>query len=168
MPAFKLYGNLVYFAGYKNHVGFYPGAGGIAEFKKELSIYKSAKGSVQFPLDKPLPLTLITKIVQFRVKQNEEKEKKKTLRTCLKGHQYYKTSDCPTCPICEKEHKPTEGFLSLLAAPARRALENKGIKTLQQLAKFTEKEILALHGMGPGSLPKLRTSLTKEKLSFKK
>ncbi len=73
IPTFKLEGNLVHFSGYKNHIGFYPGAGGIATFKKELSVYKGAKGSVQFPLDKPLPASLITKIVKFRVKQNTEK-----------------------------------------------------------------------------------------------
>ena len=73
MPAYKLHGMLVFFAGYKNHIGFYPGAGGIEAFKKEISIYKNAKGSVQFPLDKKLPLQLITTIVKFRVKQNLEK-----------------------------------------------------------------------------------------------
>ena len=75
MPAYKLHGMLVYFAGYKNHVGFYPGAGGIETFKKELSVYKGAKGSVQFPHEKKLPLGLVTKIVKFRVKQNLEKAK---------------------------------------------------------------------------------------------
>ena len=74
MPAYKYYGMLAYFAGYKNHIGFYPGAGGIAAFKKELSVYKGAKGSVQFPLDKPLPVSLVSKIVKYRVKQNLEKE----------------------------------------------------------------------------------------------
>ncbi len=77
MPAFKLYGMLVYFAGYKKHIGFYPTASGISAFKKELSIYKNAKGSVQFPLDKPLPLDLIKKIVKFRVKENSKKQKQK-------------------------------------------------------------------------------------------
>ena len=91
-----------------------------------------------------------------------------SLRTCAKGHQYNKTSDCPTCPICEDERKPKDGFLSILAAPARRALENKGIKTLKQLSQFSEEEILSLHGMGPGSLPKLRNALQREGLSFKK
>ena len=80
MPAFVLNGNLVYFAGYKNHIGFYPGAAGIAAFKKELSVYKSAKGSVQFPIDKPLPLGIITRIVQFRVKANMEKAKAKKIK----------------------------------------------------------------------------------------
>jgi uncharacterized protein YdhG (YjbR/CyaY superfamily) len=73
MPTFKLHGNLVHFAGYKQHIGFYPGAGGIAAFKDEIDKYKNAKGSVQFPLDKPLPLALVTKITKYRVKQNMEK-----------------------------------------------------------------------------------------------
>ncbi len=70
IPTFTLKGNLVHFAGYKKHVGFYPGSNGIAEFKKELSAYKGAKGSVQFPLDKPMPYGLISKIVKFRVKES--------------------------------------------------------------------------------------------------
>ncbi|MBO9682279.1 MAG: RNA polymerase alpha subunit C-terminal domain-containing protein [Flavisolibacter sp.] len=90
-----------------------------------------------------------------------------TLRTCPKGHQYYKTSDCPTCPICEEERKPKDGFLSLLAAPARRALENNGITRLEQLSKFSEEEILKFHGMGKTSLPKLKEVLAKKGLSFK-
>ena len=93
---------------------------------------------------------------------------KKTLGICDKGHKYYKSSDCPTCPTCEKERKPENGFLSLLAAPARRALENNGVATLQQLAKFSEEEILQLHGMGPNSLPKLRSALETFGLSFKR
>jgi uncharacterized protein YdhG (YjbR/CyaY superfamily) len=75
MPAFKYYGILVYFAAYKNHIGFYPTASGIANFKDELSIYKSSKGAVQFPLDQNLPIELITKIVEFRVKENLKKIK---------------------------------------------------------------------------------------------
>jgi len=73
IPTFQLNGNLVHFAGYKGHIGFYPAASGIAAFKKELAAYEGAKGSVQFPLDKPLPLSLVTKIVKFRVKENLEK-----------------------------------------------------------------------------------------------
>ncbi len=73
MPAFKLNGMLVYFAAYEKHIGFYSASSGIEAFKKELSIYKGAKGSVQFPLDKPLPLALISKIVKFRIKENLQK-----------------------------------------------------------------------------------------------
>jgi uncharacterized protein YdhG (YjbR/CyaY superfamily) len=81
MPAFALHGNLVYFAAYKNHIGFYPAAGGIDAFKHELSEYKLSKGTVQFPIKKPLPYRLISEIVKFRVAENirlaECKTKKK-------------------------------------------------------------------------------------------
>lgn len=76
MPTFKLNGNLVHFAAYKNHVGFYPTPSGIEAFKKELSKYKNSKGAVQFPIDEKLPLGLITKIVKFRVKEDLAKRKK--------------------------------------------------------------------------------------------
>ena len=77
MPTFTLEGNLVHFAAYKNHIGFYPTPTGIEKFKKELSVYAGAKGSVQFPLDKPIPYDLISKIVKFRVKENLERAETK-------------------------------------------------------------------------------------------
>jgi uncharacterized protein YdhG (YjbR/CyaY superfamily) len=70
MPTFYLKGNLVHFAAFKEHIGFYPVPTGIEKFKKELSVYKQGKGSVQFPLDQPMPYDLITKIVKFRVKES--------------------------------------------------------------------------------------------------
>lgn len=70
MPTFKLEGNLVHFAAFKNHIGFYPTPTGTKTFRKELSIYEGAKGSVKFPLSKPVPYALIGKIVKFRVKEN--------------------------------------------------------------------------------------------------
>ncbi len=73
MPAYKLHGPLVYFSGYKNHIGFYPGSSGVAHFKEALTKYKSAKGTIQFPLDEPVPVALIGKIVRFRVAENLEK-----------------------------------------------------------------------------------------------
>lgn len=91
----------------------------------------------------------------------------KTLRTCDNGHQYYKSSECPTCPDCEQQAAPDSGFLSLLSAPARRALEHNGITSLQQLSTYSEKEILKFHGMGPASLPRLRAALQESGLSFK-
>jgi len=75
MPTFTLKGNLVHFAAFKNHIGFYPTPSGIEAFKKELSVYEGAKGSVQFPLAKPIPFDLISKIVEFRVKENLKKVK---------------------------------------------------------------------------------------------
>lgn len=77
MPAFRYHGNLVYFAAFKNHIGFYALPTGNAAFQKELSNYKQGKGSVQFPLNEPLPLDLITQIVKFRVKENLDKIKAK-------------------------------------------------------------------------------------------
>ena len=73
IPTFYLNGNLVHFAGYERHIGFYPGAGGIAAFREELKPYKSAKGSVQFPLGQPLPTDLIRRMVEFRVAENTGK-----------------------------------------------------------------------------------------------
>ncbi|MGK7378097.1 iron chaperone [Planococcus sp. 1R117A] len=77
MPTFYLHGNLVHFAAFKNHIGFYPTPTGITAFENELSKYKSAKGSVQFPLHEPLPLDLIRQIVRYRVKENLKKSKNK-------------------------------------------------------------------------------------------
>ena len=74
MPAFKFHGMLVYFAGYKNHIGFYPTSSAIKAFAKELSAYAGAKGTVRFPLDKPIPMALIRKIVKHRIKENLAKE----------------------------------------------------------------------------------------------
>jgi len=141
MPAYKFHGMFVYFAAYKSHIGFYPGASPIMAFQKEISIYKNAKGSVQFPIDQPLPLGLVTKMVKFRLQENLEKAEVKNVKS---------------------------NVFSSLSAPAQRALANKGIKTLKQLAKFSESDILKLHGMGPGSLPKLRNALKTESLVFKK
>lgn len=70
MPTFALKGNLVHFAAFKHHIGFYPAPSGIAAFQEALSRYKGAKGSVQFPLDQPLPLDLVGEIVRFRVAEN--------------------------------------------------------------------------------------------------
>ncbi len=73
MPAFALHGNLVYFAGLKNHIGFYPTGSGIEAFKDEIALFENTKDSVKFPLNQPLPLDLISRIVQFRVSENLNK-----------------------------------------------------------------------------------------------
>jgi len=137
IPTYKLNGNLVHFGAFKDHIGFFPTSSGVSAFKKDLTKYHVAKGTIQFPLDKPLPLSLIKKIVAFRVKEN-------TSRT-QKG-----------------------GELPALAAPALRALAHANIKNLRQLPGYTEAELLALHGMGPGSIPKIRAALKAKGLSFKK
>jgi len=91
----------------------------------------------------------------------------KSLRFCEKGHKFYKSTDCPSCPTCDKENKPTSGFLSTLSSPARNALVREGIDTLQELANYTEKDILKIHGIGPASIPSMRSSLEEVGLSFK-
>lgn len=144
IPTLQLQGNLVHFAGYKNHIGFYPAPSGIEAFKKELSVYEGAKGSVKFPIDQPIPYDLITKITAFRVRENLEK-------------------------AATKKSKPAkDDFLSQLAAPAKRALEANKIKTLQQLSRFSQADIAALHGMGPNAVKKLTSALAAKGLSFKK
>jgi uncharacterized protein YdhG (YjbR/CyaY superfamily) len=73
MPTFYLKGNLVHFGAHQNHIGFYPAPSGIEAFQDELSAYKGAKGSVQFPLDKPIPYHLIARITRYRVAENQQK-----------------------------------------------------------------------------------------------
>jgi uncharacterized protein YdhG (YjbR/CyaY superfamily) len=148
MPTFRQAGNLVHFAAFKNHIGFYPAPRAIEVFTKELSRYKGAKGTVQFPLDEALPLELIGRMTKFRVAENMEKAAAK------KGKK-------------PKSVKPDGDFLSTLSAPARRALEANGITTVERLAEFPEKEILALHGVGPSAIPKLRVALDGAGLGFK-
>lgn len=173
IPTFELHGNLVHFSAYEHHIGFYPGADGIASFQKEISKYKSAKGSVQFPITEPIPYDLITKITFYRVEQNKAKaslkpKKKTNSKTCPNGHAFTKTSDCPTCPICEAAKKPKDGFLSMISAPARRALESIKVSTLKKLSTFTESDIKALHGMGPSTIKTLKQELKVNGLAFKK
>jgi uncharacterized protein YdhG (YjbR/CyaY superfamily) len=82
MPTFTFHGNLVHFAAFKNHIGFYPVPSGLKAFERELLKFKTGKGSAQFPLDQPLPLTLVTKIVKFRVSENLAKaEAKRKIKT---------------------------------------------------------------------------------------
>ena len=77
IPAFTLNGHLIFFAGYKNHIGVYPAPRGVEKFKDELSAYEGGKGTVRFPLDKPIPYGLITRIVKFRIQQNRVRAKTK-------------------------------------------------------------------------------------------
>jgi hypothetical protein len=93
---------------------------------------------------------------------------KGTLKVCKNGHRFYKNSDCPTCAKCEEERKPMDGFLSLLSAPARRALENKGVTSLTKVSKYSEEALSKLHGMGPNAIVRLKASLKSAGLSLRK
>jgi hypothetical protein len=90
------------------------------------------------------------------------------LKICSNGHRFYKSSDCDSCPVCEQLKKPSSGFLSTISAPARRALISHSIVSMEDLAKYTEQEILQLHGIGPSTLPKLHKALKEYGMSFKK
>ena len=76
IPTFVFHGNLVHFAAYAHHIGFYPGSGAIETFKKDLTSYKTSKGAIQFPLDKPIPYDLIEKITRYRYEENTSKKRK--------------------------------------------------------------------------------------------
>lgn len=88
------------------------------------------------------------------------------LRICDQGHKFYKSSDCPTCPICESEKKSKAAFMSKIGAPARRALEAEGILSVERLSEYSEKEILSLHGLGPSAIPRLKKELDQLGLEF--
>lgn len=85
---------------------------------------------------------------------------------CPRGHVYFKSTDCPTCPKCEAARKPVSGVFAGLSAPACRALQGAGLTTERKLAKWTEARVLALHGIGPSALPHLRSALAKAGLKF--
>ena len=146
MPTFRFNDeNVVHFAAYKTHIGFYPAPSGINAFKKELSEYSTSKGCVRFSVDKPLPLQIIMKIVKFRLAEVIKKDVTKT-----------------------KDKKKLVGIFGTISAPAERALANAKIKNVKDLAKWTEQELLKLHGIGPTAIPKLRDALKREGLKFKK
>lgn len=158
IPTFVLHGPLVHFAAFKNHIGFYALPSGTAAFQKELAAYQTGKGSIQFPLNQPMPLDLITRIVKFRVAENVAKAaKKKTAKKEKTINHQNKANN--------KGKEPS--FLESLSAPARRALEAKGITTLQKLARYTEKDLLALHGVGKTSIPILTKALAEKGLRLK-
>jgi len=91
----------------------------------------------------------------------------KQRRECPKGHVYFKSSDCPTCPTCESQKKPDAGIFAGLSAPACRALQGAGLTTAPKLSRKTEAQILELHGIGPSAMPRLRIALRKAGLAFK-
>lgn len=90
------------------------------------------------------------------------------MKTCAKGHAFRKTSSCPVCPVCEAARRPAAGLLAGIGAPARRALEREGIDTVQRLAKRTEAELLALHGVGPSAIVTLKRSLAAAGLTLRR
>lgn len=158
MPTFKLHGNLIHFAGYKQHIGLYPTPSGIEQFKEELANYKGAKGSVQFPLDQPMPLDLIRRITEFRIEENQAKAaaKKSKRQMTSKATKIGQT----------KEAQSATSWPKGVAKPAQRALSAAGYASVEELSTTTEAELAALHGMGPKALKILREALHSKGLSF--
>jgi predicted RecB family nuclease len=91
----------------------------------------------------------------------------KTLKSCSLGHVFAKSSDCLVCPICEKTRTKDSSFLSFFPGPARRALQNNGIQSLDDLSQFTEKDITLFHGLGPKSIALIKKLMLENKTSFK-
>lgn len=154
IPSYYSNGPLVHFSGFKSHIGFYPAPSAIVHFQKELSIYKTSKGAIQFPLEQNLPVELIRNILRFRMQENCKKSKvaKGISQTCVRGHVFLKSSSCPVCPKCEAMREDYPEWMRVFAAPARRALLLKSISKPEDLKKFTLEELHSLHGIGPGAL----------------
>lgn len=93
---------------------------------------------------------------------------KRELKLCSSGHTFYKSSQCNTCPVCERENAPSDGILSLLNAPARRALQKEGISLIEQLTQYEESDVANWHGIGKSSIKILKQELEKKQLTFKK
>lgn len=165
MPAYTLGTKLVYFAGYQHHIGFYPTSSGIRNFEQELAGYKFSKGAVQFPLDKPLPLALVKKIVKMRLQEVTEQQAILAANKKHKATAKAAAKKSPGQPAVLTA--TTKAPFASLGAPAQRALLAHNIKTLKQLAKHTEADILAFHGVGPSSMPPLRALLAGAGLRFK-
>lgn len=101
MPTFRFKEkNMIHFAAFKNHLSIFPGPQAIEEFTEGLFSYQVSKGTIQFQFHQTVPYPLIKKIVQFKMKKIDEKIKKGKLITCSRGHQFYKTKDQPSCPVC--------------------------------------------------------------------
>ncbi len=109
---------------------------------------------------------MIKQIIAFRVAENLNKAQKKKLHTCENGHNFKKSSECRTCPICEEETKLANPFLEKFSAPARRALEKEGITTLEKSAFCKPEQLLQLHGFGPSSLKVIEELLNPNKGSY--
>jgi uncharacterized protein YdhG (YjbR/CyaY superfamily) len=115
----------------------------------------------------------LVKIIRFIISEIDKNKSavalktKGSLKTCQQGHSFYKSSDCPVCPTCEKLKNAKADVFSSLSAPARRALENEGITSLKKLSGYTLEKIVGLHGIGPSSIPLLKNLLSAERLKFK-
>lgn len=160
IPTFKLKRNLVHYAAFKDHIGFYPGPSGITAFKIEIAKFESSKGAIRFPLNKPLPVSLVTKITKFRVKEELTSGKPKT------ESKRDRRVACDPERVASFDYSKLDPAFEALGTPAKRALISHKILKPKDLAKWRKKDVLSLHGIGPSSLPTLNRALSKAKLRF--
>jgi uncharacterized protein YdhG (YjbR/CyaY superfamily) len=147
VAAFRLAGSpLVYIAGFKKHVSFFPTSSGIRAFREELSGLKTSTGTVQFSLEQPLPLALLREMVRFRVRELNKNQKSVGRK-------------CDTQTVANFDYSRLHEDLRVLPKPAQRALIHAGLLDPKKISKKTEEELLSLHGFGPSSLPMLRSIL---------
>jgi uncharacterized protein YdhG (YjbR/CyaY superfamily) len=151
LPSFRHGRALVAYGAFSDHCSFFPLSAAIVErFRHELSQFNTSRGTIRFPVDKPLPSSVVRKIVRARIEQNQERERDR------------RRADA-------KRHPPATGKSSFpegLARPAQRALAQAGILNLKQLAKWNERDVRSLHGIGPNAFLVLRKSLTSHGLRF--
>jgi uncharacterized protein YdhG (YjbR/CyaY superfamily) len=146
MAAFKIKRPLVYIAGFKNHVSFFPTSSGVEAFRSQLAKYKTSKGTIQFQIGEKLPLSLLRRIVRFRLKETQNK--------------MGRASSCDKKALAEFDYSSLDDELRTLSKPAQRALLNAGLfKKRTALAKSDE-YLLSLHGFGPNALRALREHKT--------
>ncbi len=165
MPAFKQEKMLMYFAAFKNHIGIYPTAEGVLAFENWSKDFKTSKGAIQLPNESEIPVALIKKLVLHRLEQVQTHPKTK-VNKCKNGHVFKKSSDCKTCPDCEKEAK-VGFFIEGLAAPAVRALKANQISSLKMLSKIRLDQLKSFHGIGPQSIKQITKALNEAGLKFK-
>ncbi len=168
IPTFKLDKKpLVYFAGFTSHVSLFPAISANEDFEKLFREYRTGKGTIQFPLNKPIPLELVERFVNFRLQEHTSRSDiKKASGKSSKPNSNVSKKKQAFQKLRGNETIKPNGFLTELSAPARRALANKGIDSLAALAKYSEKEIRRLHGIGKTSIPILKQALAEEGLSF--
>jgi uncharacterized protein YdhG (YjbR/CyaY superfamily) len=146
-------GPLVYIAGFKKHVSFFPTSSGVRAFQKELSSYKTSKGTIQFSLAAPLPIGLLRRIIRFRLEEVQGKERGR--------------SSCDSKGVSEFDYSKLAQELRILSRPAQRALINAGLFSPARIARKSEGDLLKLHGLGPTSMPVIRKVLAARALKLK-
>lgn len=142
IAAFKVKKPLVYIAGFKNHVSFFPTSSGVKAFKLELTKYKTSAGTIQFQIGEKLPLTLLRKIVRFRLNEIQNARGRRSI--------------CDKNAVAQFDYSPLAEELRMLPKPAQRALITAGLLNMKSILSKSDDYLLSLHGFGPSALKILR------------